>query len=263
MNKVIFIYKLIFLFLTFNIITQNVYASNYKSVQIEHKNLTSIKNAIPIAEPLSKGCNRPYKIKGKKYVPDISDNPYKNIGMASWYGPKFHGRKTSNGEIYDMYAMTAAHKTLPIPCYVKVTNINNNKHIIVRINDRGPFYKDRIIDLSYTAAYKLDLIEKGVGKVLIEKINTKNCNLQQNNKSIKNNLYFLQIGAFKMKENAINCKMQLETKLKNLSSKNINVENSDQCFRVKIGPYNDKEIAISDMNNIKNQLGISTHILKE
>ncbi len=101
-----------------------------------------------------------------------SANNFKQTGIASWYGKKFHGHLTSNGEIYDMYSMTAAHKNLPLPTYVKVTNHLNKKSVIVRVNDRGPFHENRIIDLSYSAAFKLDMLKKGTAIVTIEAINT-------------------------------------------------------------------------------------------
>ncbi|WP_299452819.1 septal ring lytic transglycosylase RlpA family protein [uncultured Pigmentiphaga sp.] len=131
-------------------------------------NLDQVPDPLPAVEPLASGPNRPYVIFGKRYVPATSLQPYKVRGIASWYGRKFHGARTSNGEIYDMYAMTAAHTTLPIPSYARVTRVATGKSVIVRINDRGPFHDNRIIDLSYTAAYKLGLLEAGSGEVEVE-----------------------------------------------------------------------------------------------
>ncbi len=113
----------------------------------------------------------PYVVLGKKYYPIQSAHSYKETGTASWYGTKFHGLHTANGETYDLYGMTAAHKTLPLPSYVKVTNLDNNRSVILRVNDRGPFYSDRIIDLSFAAAKKLGYAEKGVARVKVEGIN--------------------------------------------------------------------------------------------
>ena len=107
---------------------------------------------------------------GRQYVPDTSGKPYRVRGLASWYGRKFHGNTTSNGERYDMYAMTAAHPTLPIPSYVRVTRVSTGKAVVLRINDRGPFHSDRIIDLSYVAAYKLGILGPGSGEVIVERI---------------------------------------------------------------------------------------------
>ena len=123
-------------------------------------NLDQIPNAVPKPEPLHRYANDPYKVMGKTYQPLAADKPYKEKGLASWYGRKYHGRKTSSGETYDMFAMSAAHPTLPIPSYARVTNQNNGQSVLVRINDRGPFHEGRIIDLSYTAAYKLDVLKE-------------------------------------------------------------------------------------------------------
>ena len=132
-------------------------------------NLADIPDAVPKAEPLHRFANDTYKVLGKKYTPLAADTPYKAKGLASWYGRKFHGKPTSTGEPYDMYAMSAAHATLPLPSYAKVTNLENGKTIVVRVNDRGPFHEGRIIDLSYTAAYKLDIL-KGVTPVEVESL---------------------------------------------------------------------------------------------
>lgn len=126
---------------------------------------------IPRIEPLASGANRPYTVLGKRYVPITDpDRPYKRTGVASWYGKKFHGNSTSIGESYDMYAMTAAHPTMPLPSYARVTSSVNGRTVIVRVNDRGPFHRGRIMDLSYTAARKLGLIGGGSGKVTVERI---------------------------------------------------------------------------------------------
>jgi rare lipoprotein A len=115
------------------------------------------------------GANKPYQVQGRSYVPETRDVPFRERGLASWYGRKFHGKMTSSGEPYDMYAMTAAHPTLPIPSYARVRNPANGREVIVRINDRGPFVSGRIVDLSYTAALKLDLL-RGVAPVELERI---------------------------------------------------------------------------------------------
>ena len=132
--------------------------------------LDDIPDAEPKWEALHKPATRPYVVLGKEYVPNTTVVPYKARGNASWYGKKFHGQKTSIGEPYDMFAMTAAHTTLALPSYVRVTSLQSGKSVIVRITDRGPFHADRIIDLSYTAAYKLGLINGGSGLVEVEAI---------------------------------------------------------------------------------------------
>lgn len=132
--------------------------------------LDDIPDAEPKWEPLHKPATRPYVVLGKEYTPNTTLKPYKARGVASWYGKKFHGQKTSIGEPYDMFAMTAAHTTLALPSYARVTNVQTGKSVVVRVTDRGPFHADRVIDLSYTAAYKLGLINGGSGQVEVEAI---------------------------------------------------------------------------------------------
>ena len=133
-------------------------------------NLDNVPDAVPKIEPLASGANKPYTVFGRSYAPDVSGGPYQEQGRASWYGKKFHGNSTSNGERYDMYAMTAAHRTLPIPSYVRVTRVSSGKTVVLRINDRGPFHSDRIIDLSYVAAYKLGMLGPGSTEVIVQRI---------------------------------------------------------------------------------------------
>ncbi|MEP7329141.1 MAG: septal ring lytic transglycosylase RlpA family protein, partial [Betaproteobacteria bacterium] len=133
-------------------------------------NLDQIPDAVPKLEALHRFANRPYTVLGRDYVPATSLRPYKERGIASWYGRKFHGQKTSNGETYDMYAMTAAHPTLPLPSYVRVTNVATGKSVVVRVNDRGPFLHGRIIDLSYAAAHRIGTAARGSGEVEVEAI---------------------------------------------------------------------------------------------
>jgi len=134
------------------------------------KNVHHTPDAVPRIEPFARANMRPYKVLGHSFVPITDSRPFSQTGVASWYGKKFHGKQTANGERYDMYAMTAAHPTLPLPSYARVTRIDNNKSIIVRINDRGPFHSQRIIDLSYAAASKLDMIGPGKATVHVEAI---------------------------------------------------------------------------------------------
>jgi rare lipoprotein A len=133
-------------------------------------NLDSIPDATPRVESLNRFANRPYSVFGVDYVPATSLRPYKERGIASWYGRKFHNQKTSTGEVYDMYAMTAAHPTLPLPSYARVTNLANGKSVVVRVNDRGPFHPGRIVDLSYAAAWRIGIAQKGSGEVEVESI---------------------------------------------------------------------------------------------
>ena len=133
-------------------------------------NLDRVPDAVPRNEPLNRFANRPYSALGRDYVPLTRVQPFSQRGMASWYGKRYHGQKTSSGEVYDMYQMTAAHPTLPIPSYARVTNVKNGKSVVVRINDRGPFRSSRVIDLSYVAAYKLGYIQAGEATVEVESI---------------------------------------------------------------------------------------------
>jgi rare lipoprotein A len=204
--------------------------------------------------------------------------PYKEQGVASWYGKRYHGKKTSIGEIYDMYGMTGAHTTLPIPCYVRVTNTENNKSVIVRINDRGPFKKNRVIDLSFAAAYKLRLSDKGSGPVEVELIDPRQFSALKKTPdlikekdavgtqtklaevSISNEPLYIQAGAFKNEKNA-------DLLLKQLSD--MGLENippfkkqfSEDLFHVVIGPFNSKDEANSIANLIKSKIKISIFVV--
>jgi rare lipoprotein A len=132
--------------------------------------LSKIPDAVPRIETPSRATSKPYRVFGKSYVPMTSSRPFRQVGTASWYGKMFHGAKTSTGETYNMYAMTAAHPTLPIPSYARVTRVGTGKSVIVRINDRGPFHSGRIMDLSYVAAAKLGIVGPGSGEVIVDAI---------------------------------------------------------------------------------------------
>src|SRR5436190_11025173 len=133
-------------------------------------NLDGVADAMPKLEPLNRFANRPYAVFGRNYIPATSLRPYKERGLASWYGRRFHNQKTSTGEPYDMYAMTAAHPTLALPSYARVTNLANGRSVVVRVNDRGPFHPGRIIDLSYAAAHRIGIAQNGSGEVEVESI---------------------------------------------------------------------------------------------
>jgi len=132
--------------------------------------IAAIPDAVPRVEPLHRATSKPYTALGRTYTPLTGDAPFRQRGMASWYGRQFHGNRTANGETYDMFAMTAAHPILPIPSYVRVTNVRSGRSVIVRVNDRGPFKHDRVIDLSYAAATKLGIAAAGTGEVEVERI---------------------------------------------------------------------------------------------
>ncbi len=133
--------------------------------------MSKVPDAVPRHEPHSRWGNKsPYQVLGKRYYVLPSAEGYRERGIASWYGKKFHGHTTSNGEVYDMYEMSAAHKSLPLPTFVRVTNLDNNRQVVVRVNDRGPFHDERLIDLSYAAAYRLGVLQHGTARVEVEAI---------------------------------------------------------------------------------------------
>jgi rare lipoprotein A len=133
-------------------------------------NVAKTPDAVPRVEPFHPYANRPYSVLGRRYVPMTEDRPYRSRGLASWYGRQFHGSRTSSGETYNMFAMSAAHTTLPIPSYARVTNVKNGASVVVRVNDRGPFKRDRVIDVSYAAAVKLGIVASGTGEVEVVRL---------------------------------------------------------------------------------------------
>ncbi len=211
----------------------------------------------------------PYSINGIQYIPK-EDPDYFEEGIASWYGPKFDGKLTANGEIFDQYAVTAAHRTLPIPSLVKVTNLENNRSIVLRINDRGPFVGDRIIDLSYKSAQLLGIIQKGTGKVRVEVIDYGEHLLVKNSKKLlktnvkQNKEYFLQVGVFKEASNAD----RLSDKLRNTDYINYKVFtntvniNDRILYIVKIGPIQNNENIKYVQRKLKNNK-INTKVIIE
>ena len=225
-------------------------------------------DAIPRPEPRSRYGNGPvYEVFGQRYTVLNSSAGYKERGVASWYGNKFHGRRTSNQEVYDMHAMTAAHKSLPLPSYVRVRNLRNNKSVVVRVNDRGPFVDNRIIDLSYSAARKLDMIKEGTGLVEVEAISfdapAGDRVVRQTTSQpppspppapeppVSNEIY-VQVGAFGSRENA-------QRRLGVLRSSGISntfvledTSSSPALYRVRIGPIKgviEYDILVEELEN--------------
>jgi len=208
-------------------------------------NLQDIPDAIPRAEPRStRGNPVYYEVFGKRYYILATAEGYRERGVASWYGPDFHARPTSSGEPYDMYAMTAAHKTLPIPAYARVTNLTNGRSIIVRINDRGPFVANRIIDLSYTAAHKLDMTRAGTAFVEVEVLtpgapaDAARSLVPPTPPALTGPMLYLQVGAFGAAGNAAN----LAERLRAAGIAQVNVvppAGTPPLYRVRIGPFND------------------------
>jgi len=249
--------------------------------------------------PLTRS-NQPYSALGQKYVPMTSYAPYVRQGVASWYGKRYHGKKTSSGEIYDMYGMTGAHPTLPIPSYVRVTNSANKRSVIVRINDRGPFKQDRLIDLSYAAAYKLRIASQGSAPVEVEWIDTRPEALQNMNTAriaapavapeiipvayketppppaaetkaaltaaanteTRPTSYYVQVGAFK---NELNGDL-LQKKILGLELAGdaavTNVYN-DGIYRVKLGPFDTRKEADVSANKVRKQLNLSAIVTNQ
>lgn len=240
-------------------------------------NLDAIPDAVPKAEPLHKYANRQYSALGKTYTPLQATGDYKERGIASWYGKKFHGQNTSIGEVYDMYAMTAAHPTLPIPSYARVTNPANKKSVVVRINDRGPFLHERVMDLSYTAAHKLGYIGIGSAEVEVESLapDTVIAPIAAAGRvtstplppasvppqaaapaqdAVSGSNVYLQLGAFKTQEAAESFMAQMRAKLSDLG-KQLSLFVKDGLTRVHLGPYADQNEARSNADSLQGKLG--------
>ncbi|MBK6677488.1 MAG: septal ring lytic transglycosylase RlpA family protein [Rhodocyclaceae bacterium] len=223
-------------------------------------NLDVIPDAVPRQEPLHRFANRPYSVLGRDYTPLREIGAYRERGIASWYGRKFHGQKTSSGEPYDMYGMTAAHPTLPIPSYARVSNPANGRSITVRINDRGPFHAGRIIDLSYTAAWKLGYI--GNGSTLVDVVSLRPgqgdpapvddpiARLIQSEATPPRPLpevvdrggIYLQLGAFGNADNAERLRERLARELGDIGER-LRVKAAGGMFRLHLGPWASDEEA--------------------
>jgi rare lipoprotein A len=259
-------------------------------------NLNDVPDAIPKAEPLHRYANRPYTALGKTYTPLEAPGNYKEMGIASWYGKKFHGQRTSIGEVYDMYGMTAAHPVLPIPSYARITNLANKKSVIVRVNDRGPFLHDRIIDLSYTAAFKLGIINNGSAEVLVESISGDGAEAltpavvtstpitsapaaadpsppvvvvpelpkpelattTKETPPVAGNIY-LQLGAFKSTQGAESFLAKMQSSLGD-SGKPLSVYQKDGLARVHLGPYGTADEARAASEKLKARLGFKPFV---
>ncbi len=242
----------------------------------------NFKDAVPKVEPLLSGPNKPYTVRGKRYVPDTREIPYRHQGIASWYGKQFHGKSTSSGEKFNMYVMSAAHNTLPIPSYAHVTNTKNNRSVIVRINDRGPFSDKRIIDLSYAAAYRLGMVEQGTAAVIVERILPADIRagripatsgnsskptptpaptpspVPQNN--TLSGGFYLQIGVYSQQANAQNIQNQLSSQNPDLRSRLRTLYNSG-LYKVYAGPYPTRQQAQEAGDQIQYRNNINVLIL--
>lgn len=233
--------------------------------------LSHVPDAKPRAEVRTLAGNKnPYTVLGKTYYLMEDETGYKEQGVASWYGQKFHGRKTSNGETYDMYGMTAAHKTLPIPSYVRVTNLANNRQVVVRVNDRGPFHGNRIIDLSYAAAQRLGFAGQGTAQVEVEIIvpgdqppaplraeaDTPSDTGETGQKT------FLQVGAF----GSLDAAKSQQTRISALTDFPVEVHSADDqpvLHRVRIGPLSSNEEVVQLREQLRRNAIEQTHIVRE
>ena len=243
-----------------------------------------IANAVPRMEPVTRaGNSNPYTVLGETYHLLPTAEGYKRVGTASWYGSKFHGRKTANGEVYDMYAMTAAHRTLPIPAYARVTNLSNQRVIVVRINDRGPFHASRIIDLSYAAALKLGFADHGTAEVEIEVITPTSLRVEvpmpmpnvspvvagrlaipeiraaeeRSIDHLPSGGVFMQIGAFAQRASAD----RLQRAISAMTSLPIEIVQHRELFKVKIGPIKNSTRLKMLQKKIRHQQNIVPFIL--
>ena len=222
----------------------------------------------PRREPLSRyGNPKFYEVFGERYYTLKTNSGFRQRGIASWYGKQFHGRKTSSGEIYDMYQMTAAHKRLLLPSYVKVTNLENGRYTVLRVNDRGPFHGNRIIDLSYAAALKLGVVDKGTALVEIEAVDAgaqQTVAVAAPTKTIPDgvNELYLQIGAFAERPNAERLIEHVSKRLSNGLNKRVriyeSVNGAQSIYRVQVGPIETADLADQVVDTLV-EIGVSDH----
>lgn len=245
-------------------------------------NLDAIPNAVPRAEPLHRFANSQYTALGKTYTPLTTPGKFKERGIASWYGKKFHGKRTASGEIYDMYGMTAAHPTLPVPSYARVTNLSNKKSVVVRINDRGPFLRERIIDLSYVAAYKLGIVDNGSAEVMVEVESlAADSNVQpieiadsvvvtplkpttvmpvSSEPATMGNVY-LQLGAFRSQQGAESFLGRMSVEFEGGGKRVELYQKDDDMVRVHIGPYATQDEARAIAEKLQPRLGFKPFVV--
>lgn len=227
-------------------------------------NLDQVPDAVPRAEPLHRFANRTYVALGNTYTPQTERRPFQQEGLASWYGRRFHGRKTASGEPYDMYAMTAAHPTLPIPSYARVTALDNGRSVVVRINDRGPFHSQRVIDLSYTAAHRLGFIQRGSTRVRVEAIDPAASDAAGAvvvQRVPRNEGIYLQVGAFSSLDNAQRLIERL-TQQPEFDVERTRVVMAGDLHRVQVGPYDSEDAAHADRARIRERLDLNAVLLR-
>ena len=233
-------------------------------------NFDSAAEPVPKIEPLNRYTSRPYVVFGRTYTPYTLLTPYKMRGLASWYGKRYHGQKTSSGEVYDMYGLTAAHTLLPLPSYARVTNVSNGRSVVVRVNDRGPFHQDRLIDLSYAAAHRLGLIGQGSGMVEVEAIipGTGDARTQvaaapepaPSPVATERGGIFVQLGAFSAAENADGFLRKLRMELPWLAD-SMQLYRADATYKVHAGPYKTRDEAELAAERVRKELGFKAFVL--
>jgi len=221
-------------------------------------NLDAIPDAVPREEPLHRFANRSDVALGNTYTPQTARRAHSEEGLASWYGRRFHGKKTASGEPYDMYAMTAAHPTLPIPSYARVTALDSGKSVVVRINDRGPFHSSRVIDLSYTAAHKLGYLGRGSTRVRVESLDP--AAYDAKGEAMGEGIYF-QLGAFSSADNAQKLLDRLTRELLFDPARARLVLNAS-LHRVQIGPYPSDDAAQADRERVRERLDLNSVLVR-
>jgi len=226
--------------------------------------LDAVADAVPRSEPLHRAANRPYERMGRQYRPLTSLQPYRERGVASWYGRRYHGNKTSIGETYDMYAMTAAHPTLPLPSYARVTSVANGRSVVVRLNDRGPFLHGRVIDLSYVAAHKLGIVQAGSGEVEVEAVLPGAAQAAIAPPIVPTVAQapaagvYVQLGAFSSRDNAEALRVRVS---RDFSSENAQLVQSGSLWRLQIGPYASREAANAAADNVEKRFDVKAHLV--
>jgi rare lipoprotein A len=235
--------------------------------------LDSIPEPTPKIEPINKYTNRPYTVLGRTYTPHTQPTRYKERGVATWYGKRYHGQKTSSGEVYDMYALSAAHTLLPLPSYARVINVANGKSVVVRVNDRGPFHQDRLIDLSYAAAHRIGIIGQGSAVVEVEAIipGSGEAPLVASAPaapapvavpvSSEAGGIFVQLGAFSVEENADAFVRKMRMDLGWLAG-SMQLYRGDGLYKVHAGPYPNRGDAERAAERIRQELGFTPFVLK-
>lgn len=192
---------------------------------------------IPKAEPIfARGNTSPYQVNGKTYRVMDSAQGYREEGIASWYGRKFHGRRTANGELFNAYSATAAHRSLPIPCYVRVTNLENGSSMIVRVNDRGPFHADRVIDLSYAAAVRLGFEKQGTARVAVELLELGGSEDLRTAAPGAGHYRYIQVGSFSRQASADALRTQLSSQMQAPVAVSEILLGDSYFYRVRVGP---------------------------